>query len=124
MGEKLNRRSKKLLLAFRECQFSDILGVGNILGVDDNQEFDDYLTAIIVRFQEMNNAQQKAMLKMVQDVVKENKVLGPDPELREKLLNPEKTAELAEQLNESVKEATEEKVSNSSTFSTLRGMVK
>lgn len=128
MGEKLSRRSKKLLETFRECDFSDILGVGNILGVNDNQEFDDYLTDIVIKFQELNRATQKGMLKMVQDVAKANKEMTSNPDLIKKM-TPEELAELQTKKDEI--KATESstarvpvKPGESHLMNTLRGIEK
>ena len=126
MGEKLDRRSRKLLETFRECQYSDIIGVGNILGVNDNQEFDDYLTDIVIKFQELNRATQKGMLKMIQDVAKANKEMTSNPNLIKKL-SPEELTELQEKKDElkaakSTTARTPVKPGESHLMNTLRGM--
>ena len=78
---KLDRYSKQLLETFRGCQYTDILGFGNILEVNDNQDFDDYLTEIIINFQNQSRSKRKALLKLAKDVAAANKGMAANPKL-------------------------------------------
>ena len=49
----LDKYSVGLLENFRELQYTDIIGIGNILGVKEEDNFDDYITAIIGVYMEM-----------------------------------------------------------------------
>lgn len=81
MSDKLDRYSRKLIELFRNCQYTDIIGIGNILGVQEQNEFDDYLTEIIVQYRQVERSKQKALLKLVKDIVKANKEMVADPKL-------------------------------------------
>lgn len=76
MRDKLDRYSRQLLETFRKCQYTDILGIGNILGIDDNQDFDDYITDIIIAYQREPRSKRKALLKLVKDVAAANEEMA------------------------------------------------
>lgn len=88
MSDKLDRNSRKLIELFRNCQYTDIIGVGNILGVQEQDEFDDYLTEIIIQYRQIERSKQKALLKLVKDIAKANKEMTADPKLIENLPVP------------------------------------
>ena len=81
MSDKLDRNSRKLIELFRNCQYTDIIGIGNILGVQEQDEFDDYLTEIIIQYRQIERSKQKALLKLVKDITKANKEMVADPKL-------------------------------------------
>lgn len=111
----LDKYSVGLLENFRELQYTDIIGIGNILGVKEEDNFDDYITAIISVYMEMPKSKRKAMLKLTKDLVKANKEMMADPNFCK--VPPE---ELAKQVVEATKNYHEKKVEDSSFLSMVK----
>lgn len=111
----LDKYSVGLLGNFRELQYTDIIGIGNILGVKEEDNFDDYITAIIGVYMEMPKSKRKAMLKLTKDLVKANKEMMADPNFYK--VPPE---ELAKQVVEATKNYHEKKVEDSSFLSMVK----
>lgn len=111
----LDKYSVGLLENFRELQFSDIIGIGNILGVPEEDDFDDYITAIVATFMEMPKSKRKAILKLTKEVIKDNKKMMADPNFCK--VPPE---ELAKQVVEATKNYHEKKVEDSSFLSMVK----
>ena len=45
--EKLSRQSIELIKRLRTFQVTDLIGLGRILGIEENMEFEDFITKII-----------------------------------------------------------------------------
>lgn len=90
--EKLSRQSRILLENIRSFQFSDLIGLGRILEINEDQEFDDFLTDLVVRFEEQSWKRRKEILKFVKDIKIANENMTTDPNLllkvKEKSLKP------------------------------------
>lgn len=111
----LDKYSVGLLENFRELQYTDIIGIGNILGVKEEDNFDDYITAIIGVYMEMPKSKRKAILKLTKDIAKANKEMMADPNFYK--VPPE---ELAKQVVEATKDYHEKKVEDSSFLSMVK----
>lgn len=111
----LDKYSVGLLENFRELQYTDIIGIGNILGVKEEDNFDDYITSIIAVYMEMPKSKRKAMLKLTKDLVKANKEMMADPNFYK--VPPE---EMAKQVVEATKNYHEKKVEDSSFLSMVK----
>lgn len=111
----LDKYSVGLLENFRELQYTDIIGIGNILGVKEEDNFDDYITAIIGVYMEMPKSKRKAILKLTKDIAKANKEMMADPNFYK--APPE---ELAKQVVEATKNYHEKKVEDSSFLSMVK----
>ena len=112
--KKLDKYSIKLLENFRGLQYTDIIGIGNILSVKEEDDFDDYLTAIIGAYMEIPKSKKKALLKLTKDLIKANKEMMADPEFCK--VPPE---ELAKKIVESTKEYHTNKIEKSNFFETI-----
>lgn len=111
----LDKYSVGLLENFRELQYTDIIGIGNILGIKEEDNFDDYITAIIGVYMEMPKSKRKAILKLTKDIAKANKEMMADPNFYK--VPPE---ELAKQVVEATKDYHEKKVEDSSFLSMVK----
>ena len=63
---------KKLIEYFKNFQLIDLLGFGNILGIKEENNFENYVTNIVVAFSEQNRKKKKALLKLAKDISEAN----------------------------------------------------
>ena len=63
---------KKLIEYFKNFQLTDLLGFGNILGVKENNNFEEYVTDIILAFLQQDRKKRKALLKLAKDINNNN----------------------------------------------------
>lgn len=108
MSEKLDKYSVKLLEHMRNFQLSDMIAVGNIVGAEEKEDFDDFLTDVIIKFQELPRNKRKELVKLAKKVSKANDEMVADPNF-----NPIAPEELAKQMVETCKKAEEIKVDRS-----------
>lgn len=108
MSEKLDRYSTKLLEHMRNFQLTDMIAIGNIVGAEEKEDFDDFLTDVIIKFQELPRNKRKELVKLAKQVSKANDEMTADPNF--KPIAPE---ELAKQMVETCKKAEEIKVDRS-----------
>ena len=66
------RQIKKLLKYFSRMQFTDILAFGNILGVKEEDQFEEYVTNILEAFSKIPAAKRRSLLKLGKDVSEAN----------------------------------------------------
>ena len=66
------RQIKKLLKYFSRMQFTDILAFGNILGVKEEDQFEEYVTNILEAFSKMPAVKRRSLLKLGKDVSEAN----------------------------------------------------
>lgn len=67
------RRVEKFLGYIKEFEFTDLLAFGNILGIEENENFQEYVMQITIAFNEANREHRKALLKLAKDIAAENK---------------------------------------------------
>ena len=108
MSEKLDKYSVKLLEHMRNFQLSDMIAVGNIVGAEEKEDFDDFLTDVIIKFQELPRNKRKELVKLAKKVDKANDEMVADPNF-----SPIAPEELAKQMVETCKKAEEIKVDRS-----------
>ena len=111
----LDKYSEQLLVNFRGLQYTDIIGIGNILGIKEEDNFDDYITAIVGTYMEMPKSKRKAILKLTKDLVKANTEMKADPNFYK--VPPE---ELAKGIVESTKKYHEKRVEDSGFLSMIK----
>ena len=111
----LDKYSEQLLTNFRGLQYTDIIGIGNILGIKEEDDFDDYITAIVGTYMEMPKSKRKAILKLTKDLVKANTEMKADPNFYK--VPPE---ELAKEIVESTKKYHEKRVEDSGFLSMIK----
>lgn len=111
----LDKYSEQLLTNFRGLQYTDIIGIGNILGIKEEDDFDDYITAIVGTYMEMPKSKRKAILKLTKDLVKANTEMKADPNFYK--VPPE---ELAKGIVESTKKYHEKRVEDSGFLSMIK----
>ena len=111
----LDKYSEQLLTSFRGLQYTDIIGIGNILGIKEEDDFDDYITAIVGTYMEMPKSKRKAILKLTKDLVKANTEMKADPNFYK--VPPE---ELAKGIVESTKKYHEKRVEDSGFLSMIK----
>ena len=63
---------KKLIEYFKNFQLTDLLGFGNIRGIKEENNFENYVTNIVVAFSEQNRKKKKALLKLAKDISEAN----------------------------------------------------
>ena len=66
------RQIKKLLKYFSKMQFTDILAFGNILGIKEEDQFEEYVTNILEAFSKMPSTKRRSLLKLGKDVSEAN----------------------------------------------------
>ena len=69
---------EKLLQYFQEFQLLDILAFGNILGVEEIDPFEDYVTNICEAFAKENRKKRRQLLKLAKDTVGANRVIAKE----------------------------------------------
>jgi hypothetical protein len=115
MSEKLDRYSTKLLEHMRNFQLTDMIAVGNIVGAEEKEDFDDFLTDVIIKFQELPRNKRKELVKLAKQVSKANDEMTADPNF-----TPIAPEELAKQMVETCKKAEEIKVDRSKFMSMVK----
>lgn len=115
MSEKLDRYSTKLLEHMRNFQLTDMIAIGNIVGAEEKEDFDDFLTDVIIKFQELPRNKRKELVKLAKQVSKANDEMTADPNF-----TPIAPEELAKQMVETCHKAEEIKVDRSKFMSMVK----
>ena len=71
--EKVDKYTLRLLEYIDKLNFVDILGIGNILGVEEQEDFEEYITEILYAYANRNRKTKKQLLKLVKDVAGANR---------------------------------------------------
>lgn len=69
----LNPKSLKLLELFHDLSYLDLLGIGYLLKVKEEKEFDEYLTQIIAAFEDLSEEKQNEIVELTENVASANK---------------------------------------------------
>ena len=69
---------KELLELFTQMDFTDILGFGRILKVEEQENFTDFISEICCAFVEQPRIKRKQLMKLAKDVVGANKDLDKE----------------------------------------------
>lgn len=73
--EKNFRQVKRLVNAFTKMTLMDILAIANILGVEEEEQFEDFITNICAAFTKQPRNMRRKLLKLAEDVAKADKEL-------------------------------------------------
>lgn len=63
---------KRLIELFKDFQLVDLLGFANILGVQEEDDFVEFLTNIVEAFSKKNRKGKRQLLKLAKQVAAEN----------------------------------------------------
>ena len=86
------KRTKEFLNLFKDLQFSDIIGLANILQVPEKEDFEEFVIDLMEAFNSQNRDMRRKILQFAKDIVKDNKVLVSEKEA-ENFKNQSKTSE-------------------------------
>lgn len=86
------KRTKEFLNLFKDLQFSDIIGLANILQVPEKEDFEEFVIDIMEAFNSQNRNMRREILQLAKDIVKDNKVLVSKKEA-ENFKNQRETSE-------------------------------
>lgn len=64
---------KELINYIKEFQLIDLIGFGRILGVEEEDNFEDYLTNIVIAFLNQKRRKRKQLLQLAKDIAGNNK---------------------------------------------------
>lgn len=54
---------------FGKMNFVEIMGFANLLGVEEEEKFEDYLTNILVAFSELSRSEKRKIFKLAKQVI-------------------------------------------------------
>lgn len=60
---------EELLEMFGKMNFVEIMGFANLLGVEEEEKFEDYLTNILVAFFELSRSEKRKIFKLAKQVI-------------------------------------------------------
>lgn len=60
---------EELLEMFGKMNFVEIMGFANLLGVEEEEKFEDYLTNILVAFSELSRSEKRKIFKLAKQVI-------------------------------------------------------
>lgn len=89
------KRTKEFLELVKGLQFTDIIGVGNILGVKERDDFEEYVMDILVAFNQRDRQVRKDIIELMKDVKRDNKVMISEREAKAR----DKEAEIPDKEN-------------------------
>lgn len=63
---------KKLIRYIKNFQLSDLLGFARIVGAEQTEDFEDFVTEVVMKFLEMPRKDRKNLLKLAKQVSENN----------------------------------------------------
>lgn len=63
---------KKLIGYIKNFQLSDLLGFARIVGAEETEDFEDFVTEVVMKFLEMPRKDRKNLLKLAKQVSENN----------------------------------------------------
>lgn len=63
---------KKLIRYIKNFQLSDLLGFARIVGAEETENFEDFVTEVVMKFLEMPRKDRKNLLKLAKQVSENN----------------------------------------------------
>ncbi len=66
------KAEEQLINIVKKLDFSDLIGLGNVLGVKEEDEFVDYVVSVVEAFSQRNRRDKRKLLKMMRDVANAN----------------------------------------------------
>lgn len=67
------KRTEKILEYFKKFNFMDLIAFGTILEVEQVNDIEEYVTNILVAFNEKDRAARRELIKLARDVALANK---------------------------------------------------
>lgn len=67
------KRTEKILEYFKKFNFMDLIAFGTILEVEQVNDIEEYVTNILVAFNEKDKAARRELIKLARDVALANK---------------------------------------------------
>lgn len=67
------KRTEKILEYFKKFNFMDLIAFGTILEVEQVNDIEEYVTNILVAFNEKDKAARRELIKLAKDVALANK---------------------------------------------------
>lgn len=74
------KRTKEFLAMFKDLQFTDVLAFGKLLKVEEKEPIEDYVTDIMVAFNELPRGQRRKIIKLCKEVSAANRTIKKDLE--------------------------------------------
>lgn len=63
---------KKLIGYIKNFQLSDLLGFARIVGAEETEDFEDFVTEVVMKFLEMPRKDRKNLLKLAKQISENN----------------------------------------------------
>lgn len=63
---------KKLIRYIKNFQLSDLFGFARIVGAEETEDFEDFVTEVVMKFLEMPRKDRKNLLKLAKQVSENN----------------------------------------------------
>lgn len=73
----IDNQAEQLLEYFKEFDLTDLLGFGLVLGVQEEENFTEYCTKILIAFYQENRLKRKQLLKLAKDIAVNNRFSVP-----------------------------------------------
>lgn len=77
-GNNIEKQANQLLDYFKKFDVTDLIGFGEILGVEEKDNFVDYVTDIVSAFWQENRIKRRQLLKLAKDIAIANQYMVPD----------------------------------------------
>ena len=71
----MEKQLTQILEYFQNFDFTDLIGIGRILRVEEKEDFTDFVTEILVAYSEEDYLKRKQLLKLIKDIHEANKYL-------------------------------------------------
>lgn len=63
------KQIEKLLELFKKMNFVEILGFGKLVGVEEKDEFEEYMQDLCVAYSELPRGERRRLLKLAKQVI-------------------------------------------------------
>ena len=63
------KQIEKLLDCFKEMNFVEILGFGRLVGIEEKDEFEEYMQDLCVAYSEQPRTERRRLLKLAKQVI-------------------------------------------------------
>lgn len=83
MFKTTEKQALQLLEYFKKFQITDLIGFGQILGVEEKEDFIEYTTEIVAAFWNQNRLRRRQLLKLAKDITVANDCMVPAEHIQE-----------------------------------------
>lgn len=63
------KQIEKLLELFKKMNFVEILGFGKLVGVEEKDEFEEYIQDLCIAYNELPRGERRRLLKLAKQVI-------------------------------------------------------